>query len=98
MGKEIGRFWEQPTCANTKLIPAKLSICIGMPVMIRNNAATEMCITKGQEGTVHAWRSHKLPNGKEVLDILFGELSNPPTPIKMEGLPQNVIPRIEKSD
>ena len=25
-------LWEQPTCANTKLIPGKLSICIGMPV------------------------------------------------------------------
>lgn len=42
-------LWEQPTCANTKLIPRKLSLCIGMPVMIRNNAATEMGITKGQE-------------------------------------------------
>ena len=24
-------LWEQPTCANTKLIPGKLSICVGMP-------------------------------------------------------------------
>ena len=71
-------LWEQPTCANTKLIPGKLSICIGMPVMIRNNAATEMGITKGQEAIVHTWDSHKSKDGKDVLDTLFVELSNPP--------------------
>ena len=52
-------LWEQPTCANTKLIPGKLSICIGMPIIIRNNAAMEMCITKGQEAVVYGWKSHK---------------------------------------
>ena len=25
-------LWEQPPCANTKLVPGKLSLCIGMPV------------------------------------------------------------------
>lgn len=48
-------LWDHPACANTKLIPGKLSLCIGMPIMIRNNAATEMCITKGQEAFVYAW-------------------------------------------
>jgi len=85
-------LWEQPTCANTKLIPGKLSICLGMPVMIRNNAATEMCITKGQEAVVHAWDSHKTAEGRDVLDTLFVELTNPPTPVKLDGLPLNVIP------
>ena len=85
-------LWEQPTCANTKLIPGKLSICLGMPIMIRNNAATEMCITKGQEATVHAWDSHKTAEGRDVLDTLFVELTNPPTPVKLDGLPLNVIP------
>ena len=33
-------------------IPGKLSLCIGLLVMIRNNDATELCITKGQEGDV----------------------------------------------
>ena len=33
-------------------IPGKLSLCIGLPVMIQNNDATELCITKGQEGHV----------------------------------------------
>ena len=47
-------LWEQPMCANSKLIPGKLSICISMPVMIGNNAATEMGITKGQEANMHS--------------------------------------------
>ena len=85
-------LWEQPTCANTKLIPGKLSICIGMPVMIRNNAATEMGITKGQEAIVHSWDSHKTTDGRDVLDTLFVELSNPPFPVKLDDLPLNVIP------
>jgi hypothetical protein len=85
-------LWEQPTCANTKLIPGKLSICIGMPVMIRNNAATEMGITKGQEAIVHAWDSHKSGDGRDILDTLFVELSNPPFPVKLDDLPLNVIP------
>ena len=33
-------------------IPGKLSLCMGLPVMIRNNDATELCITKGQEGHI----------------------------------------------
>ena len=85
-------LWDQPTCANTKLIPGKLSICVGMPIMIRNNAATEMGITKGQEAIVHAWDSHKTNDGRDVLDTLFVELSNPPFPVKLDGLPLNVIP------
>jgi hypothetical protein len=85
-------LWEQPTCANTKLIPGKLSLCLGMPIMIRNNAATEMCITKGQEAIVHAWDSHKTPEGRDVLDTLFVELINPPKTVKLDGLPLNVVP------
>ena len=90
-------LWEQPPCANTKLIAGKLSLCIGMPMMIRYNAATEMCITKGQEAFVYAWRSHKLSDGKDVLDTLFVELANPPSPVKMDGLPLNVVPLMRTS-
>ena len=63
-----------------------------MPVMIHNNAATEICITKGQEAVVHAWDSHKTAEGRDVLDTLFVELTNPPTPVKVDGLPLNIIP------
>jgi hypothetical protein len=40
--------------------PGKLSLCLGMPIMIRNNDATELCITKGQEVYV------------SVRDLVFG--------------------------
>jgi hypothetical protein len=63
-----------------------------MPVMIRSNAATEMGITKGQEAIVHAWNSHKTADGRDVLDTLFVELSNPPVPVKLDDLPLNVVP------
>ena len=59
---------------------------------MQNNAGTEMCITKGQEAFVYAWRSHKLADGKDVLDILFVELANLPLPVKLGGLPLNVVP------
>ena len=83
-------LYQQPPFTNTKLIPAKLSLCIGLPIMICNNAATEMCITKGQEAIVYGWRSHKGLKERDILDTLFVELVNPPTPIKLDGLPQNV--------
>ena len=65
--------------------------------MICNNTATEMCITKGQEVFVYAWQSHKLADGKDVLDILFIELANPPSPVKLGGLPLNVVPLVRTS-
>ncbi len=75
--------------------PGKLSLCLGMPVMIRNNEATELCITKGQEGFVVGWQSTKGPHGKRVLDTLFIELDNPPQPVQIPGLPLNVVPIIK---
>jgi hypothetical protein len=44
-------LWNLPP-GSTDHIAGKLSICVGMPVMLRYNAATECCITKGTEGTV----------------------------------------------
>ena len=44
-------LWQLPHSA-TDHNPGKLALCIGMPVMIRHNDATELYITKGQEGTV----------------------------------------------
>lgn len=45
-------LWRCPPSCSPQHIPAKLSLCLGMPVMIRNNDATELCITKGQEAIV----------------------------------------------
>jgi hypothetical protein len=76
----------------TEHIPGKLTLCIGMPVMIRYNIATELCITKGQEGTVAGWDSKSGPYNKEILETLFVKLTDPPKPIHLDGLPLNIIP------
>lgn len=46
------RLWSLPPSANNKHIPGKLTLCKGLPVLIRNNDATELCITKGQDPVV----------------------------------------------
>src|SRR3954464_2914680 len=65
-----------------------------MPVMIRNNDATELCITKGQEGFVVGWHDSKGPHGKRVLDTLFVKLDSPPQLVHIPGLPNNVVPLV----
>lgn len=52
-------LWNQPPSTTDKKIAGKLSLCIGLPIMIRHNFATELCLTKGQEGFVHGWQSKK---------------------------------------
>ena len=81
----------------TDHFPGKLSLCISMPVMIRNNDATELCITKGQEGFVVGWQSTKGPHGKRVLDTLFVELYNPPQLVQIPGLPDNIVPIVKST-
>ena len=75
----------------TENFPGKLSLCLGMPVMIRNNDATKLCITKGQEGFVVGWQAEKGPHGKRVLDTLFVKLDKPAKTIQIPGLPENVV-------
>jgi hypothetical protein len=79
-------------------VAGKLSLCLGMPVMIRNNDATELCITKGQEGTVVGWQSYRAEHGKNVLDTLFVELINPPQLVQIPGLPDNVVPIVKSTN
>jgi hypothetical protein len=89
--KEQTHIWNLRPGA-TDHFPGKLSLCLGMPVMIRNNEATELCITKGQEGFVVGWQSLIGPHDKIVLDTLFVELDKPPRLIQIPGLPDNVVP------
>ena len=70
-------IWNLPPSA-TNHFPGKLSLCIGMPGMIRNNDATELCITKGQ--------------GQHVLDTLFIKLDKPAKTVKIDELPKKVVP------
>ena len=54
--------------------------------MLQNNDATELCITKGQEGTVAGWQSCVGLHGKLVLDTVFVQLTNPPRTIKSDQI------------
>ena len=85
-------FWSQPPSSTDKHIAGKLSLCIGLPVMIRFNYATELCMTRGQEGFVHGWQSKIGSQGQNVLDTLFVKLKDPPSSVLIPGLPENVVP------
>ncbi|KAJ7171845.1 hypothetical protein C8R43DRAFT_874748 [Mycena crocata] len=86
------KLWSAPPTMNTEQIPGKLRLCVGMPVMIKANEATELCITKGQEGKVVGWVSALGPSDQQILDTLFVELVDPPRPVQILDLPPNVVP------
>ena len=85
-------LWNQLPSENSMKIAGKLPLCLGMPVMIRNNFATELCITRGQEGYVCGWQSTLGSKNQQVLDTLFVKLKDPPKTIKFDDLPENVVP------
>ena len=87
-------LWDQPPTSTDDHIPGKLKLCIGMPVMLKANDATECCITKGAKATVVNWQSYIGPEGQNTLDTLFVKLINPPKTININGLPENVVPII----
>ena len=68
-----------------------------MPVIIKNNDATELCITKGQEGHVVGWQASRGIHGQHVLDTLFIKLDKPAKLIKIDGLSENVVPNTKWS-
>ena len=81
--------------SSSEHIPGKLSLCMGLPVMIRNNDATELCITKGQEGHIVGWKSGIGPRGQHILETLYVKLDRPAKNINIEGLPENVVPLVK---
>ena len=85
-------LWNQLPSENSMKIAGKLRLCLGMPVMIRNNFATELCITRGQEGYVCGWQSTLGSKNRRLLDTLFVRLKDPPKAIKFDDLPDNVVP------
>ena len=48
-------LWDQQPSTTDKHITGKLSLCIGLPVMIRYNYATELCMTTSANSGI----SHK---------------------------------------
>jgi PIF1-like helicase len=85
-------LWEQQPSSTDKQIAGKLTLCLGLPIMIRHNYATEICMTRGQEGYVMGWQSKTGSKGQRTLDTLFIELKNPPAEVHINGLPKNVVP------
>ncbi|KAJ7171049.1 hypothetical protein C8R46DRAFT_895673 [Mycena filopes] len=86
------KLWNAWPSATSEFIAGKLPLCIGMPVMLRANDATELCITKGQEGRVVGWDASIGSVGENILETLFVELVNPPKPVQIPDLPPNVVP------
>ncbi|PBK79799.1 hypothetical protein ARMGADRAFT_1049111 [Armillaria gallica] len=84
-------LWNVRPCDNNKHIPGKLSVCKGLPMMIRLNSAMELAMTKGQECTVHSWVEATGSRGQKILETLFITLSSPPQDVKVPGLPLNVV-------
>ena len=48
-------------------------------------------MTRSQEGFVHRWQSKQVSNRQTILDTLFVRLKDPPTCVKVPGLPDNVV-------
>jgi hypothetical protein len=71
-------LWSAPPTTVAEQIPGCLKLCVGMPVMIKSNDATEICVTKGQEAVVVGWDSSTGPSGQKILDTLFVRLVKPP--------------------
>ncbi|EKM77712.1 hypothetical protein AGABI1DRAFT_101451 [Agaricus bisporus var. burnettii JB137-S8] len=81
------------TCpSNTGMIPGKLQLCRGLPVLIKHNFATELCITNGQEAIVEGWQSKRVDKDIQALEVVFVKLINPPTTVRFDILPDNVVP------
>ena len=85
-------LWKLPHSSGDKQMAGTLSLCLGMPIIIKYNVATELGITNGQEGTVVGWQSCKGNRGQKMLETVFIKLTNPPFDIKIPGLPQNIVP------
>ena len=85
-------LWNLPHSSADKPVPGKLSLCIGLPIMIKSNIATELCITNGQEGTVVGWQATVGKHNQQILDVLFIKLKTPPKTVQLNGLPDNVVP------
>ncbi|KAH9836674.1 uncharacterized protein C8Q71DRAFT_796864 [Rhodofomes roseus] len=85
------QLWMLPH-KDTNNHPGKLSLCIGLPVMIKANEATECNVTNGAEAIVVGWASKPLTGDKRMLEVVFVKLTAAPTPVKLDGLPENAVP------
>ncbi|EIW58457.1 uncharacterized protein TRAVEDRAFT_124747 [Trametes versicolor FP-101664 SS1] len=84
-------LWDISPCM-TEHHAGTLKLAKGMPVLLKNNEATELCATNGAQGIVYDWTATTDANGFNVLEVLFVKLLNPPKEVHVEGLPPNVVP------
>lgn len=75
-----------------------LRLCYGMPIMIKNNEATELCVTNGAEGIVCGWDFDFIDDTHKHLKTLFVQLVSPPRQVHIGDLPLNVIPLVPAHD
>lgn len=85
-------LWNVSPSLVDKQIAGILPLCIGMPVLLKENQATELCATNGAEATVYGWDSKTDSCGREYLDTLFVELKAPPRTVQFPELPPNIVP------
>ncbi|KAF9050084.1 hypothetical protein BJ165DRAFT_1414093 [Panaeolus papilionaceus] len=87
------KLWSQLP-STSEQIASCLQLCVSLPILIRHNEATELCITRGQDAVVVGWTAVGIPGhpGRQRLDVLFVELVNPPAQVQISKLPPNVVP------
>ena len=84
-------LWRLPP-ASTEHVPGILLLCIGMPVLLKHNDATELCATNGAEAHVVGWDATPLAGERQRLLTVFVRLHKPPRHVQLPGLPENVLP------
>ena len=89
-------LWQLPPSL-TEHVAGTLDLCIGMPVMLKNNEATELCATNGAEGVVVGWDDKTTKDKVHVLETVFVLLTSPPRNIQLPDLPENVVPMTQSA-
>ncbi|KAI0833884.1 hypothetical protein BC628DRAFT_1406785 [Trametes gibbosa] len=84
-------LWQVPPCMSDHHAGI-LTLCIGMPVLLKFNEATELCATNGAEAEVVKMVAGKTPCGRPCLESLHVRLTSLPQNVQVPGLPMNVIP------
>jgi hypothetical protein len=84
------QLWDIPP-VDPEHLPGRLTLCVGMPVMIKHNEATECSVTNGTDCVVVGWQSTTVHDTR-TLETLFVRLIKPKEIIQLEGLPINVVP------
>lgn len=68
------QLWGLPY-KSTNNCAGKLSLCLGLLVMVKSNDATECNVTNGAEGVVVGWKSRPLTEDKKTLYVVFVKLT-----------------------